>query len=1436
MRATTAIVVALGVAVLALALLPLSGDAPPSPSAQAVEPSPTPPATPPGPPPAAPVAPAGGTVRAAQAGTYEYEVLPGLQPGFVGGMDTSWTLRNLDESCGWHTNRGCFSGNTDGDGIDMVMPYVAGSPERATPLQPVYVVFRANTRDPGFNAEVTFAGVDVCKKVKVRVWDGNNDLVAEMHYTHMLPSVHEQDLLNLPTGTSGLAALAFTRVGRVAYGKNDGRVDASLRDASTCGTTGPHLHQWGHTPSGTARVFRNRGNAQRNPSSGILTGDGFPKGYYPDGVEYPMFCSDTVVFTLASSTPAAAATPVRPCPPTGLSARQSVQQLTLEWDDPGDFMVTGYEVRHRLETRPETNWSTWAAASGSHTHELTGLTGGRSYEVELRTVLNNRSDLRSPAIGVTARPLAPCTGTVTASVSPAGGGVVKAGETVVSATGVTLTCGAHELTAEATANYGFEDGWTGCPAGKADGNTCTVTVAETHTGERPLHVGATFTRLQCTVNGKTRPVDIGGTVIGNQTGGSVNAGGSGIASANAPCGEDVTLEPTADADYTFTGWSNCTSVSGTTCTVTTSGLSRSVFATATFTALTATAGDTTIGLAWKIPTVTGALAGYGVRTSTDSGATWGPWQAIASTATTHTLTSLQNGTDYAVQMRVRDAQGWSQPSAKVMATPSVMYTLTGSAGVGGVVTCSEDGDTVECDRAFPEASVVVVMATAAPGYRFRGWEVEVSDQAGRCTPSKVDDSGITATCTVTMNADTTVMALFLALPGTPTGLSVAEAGDSSVTIRWTDPSDSSITKYQYRVKATPDAEGATWDTWTDIPSAGSGASGASAATLTRYTVPNLTNDTLYAIQIRAVNAAGPSGPSAEVRATPEAPECTVTGAHVPADGSLGTVRGGGTVTCGAPVTLRATPASIDTQVQSWSGCTSVSDDKSTCTVTTSASTPSVTATATFEYKRCTVTAFHVPADGSRGRVSGGGTVNCGTGVPLRASRVTNNEVKSWNGGGCSGTGTTCTVPTSGANQNVTVVVGFGAIRCTVTGESNDTSLGTVSPAEPVEVDCGTAVPLTAEAKTNGQLTGWSESGCSGATCTVPTSETVTSKTVTATFEVKKCTVTGAHIPADGSRGTVSGGGEVDCGKDATLTATRVTNNRVASWSGCTSVSENKATCTVTTSGASQSVTATATFEAIRCKVTGEPDDTDRGSVSGSGTVDCGDEVVLTASPSGVGWYFSGWSGCPADGEDGATCTVETSETATTVKVTANFSIRYCSVTVSAGTGGTGGTFGGSGRVQCGTETTIWAEASDGWCFTGWGTPFPAGRASTCLTGRQELKLEPTENLTRTANFKRIQYTLTITISPTGWGAATGAGTYNANSKAKITAAGGICIFGSRTEFSAWSGDLTSTDASTTVTMDGNKSVTATFTLDVNSPCAARSEEEGEGGEDADTGQ
>ena len=88
----------------------------------------------------------------------------------------------------------------------------------------------------------------------------------------------------------------------------------------------------------------------------------------------------------------------------------------------------------------------------------------------------------------------------------------------------------------------------------------------------------------------------------------------------------------------------------------------------------------------------------------------------------------------------------------------------------------------------------------------------------------------------------------------------ADAGNAQVTLRWDNPEDSSITRYQYRQRLTSESA---WDPdWTDIPSSG--------ASTTSYTVGNLANWTPYTFQLRAVRGNEPTATSA-ASATPEGP-------------------------------------------------------------------------------------------------------------------------------------------------------------------------------------------------------------------------------------------------------------------------------------------------------------------------------------------------------------------------------------------------------------------------------------------------------------------------------------------------------------------------------------------------------------------------------------
>ncbi|MYC36410.1 MAG: hypothetical protein F4X66_05795, partial [Chloroflexi bacterium] len=116
------------------------------------------------------------------------------------------------------------------------------------------------------------------------------------------------------------------------------------------------------------------------------------------------------------------------------------------------------------------------------------------------------------------------------------------------------------------------------------------------------------------------------------------------------------------------------------------------------------------------------------------------------------------------------------------------------------------------------------------------------------------------------------------LPAKPANLG-ATAGADEVALRWDDPSDSTITGYQYRQRAGTGDYGE----WTDIPNSG-------AATVS-HTVTGLTPGAEYTFQVRAVNVVGNSPESDAVIAMPTSamPKSGLTvpvgWAHIPKDSS-----------------------------------------------------------------------------------------------------------------------------------------------------------------------------------------------------------------------------------------------------------------------------------------------------------------------------------------------------------------------------------------------------------------------------------------------------------------------------------------------------------------------------------------------------------------------
>ncbi len=203
--------------------------------------------------------------------------------------------------------------------------------------------------------------------------------------------------------------------------------------------------------------------------------------------------------------------------------------------------------------------------------------------------------------------------------------------------------------------------------------------------------------------------------------------------------------------------------------------------------------------------------------------------------------------------------------------------------------------------------------------------------------------------------------------------------------------------------------------------------------------------------------------------------------------------------------------------------------------------------------------------------------------------------------------------------------------------------------------------------------------------------------------------------------------------------------------------------------------------------------TGNGSVSpSSGTYADGTVVNLTATPD-AGWEFAGWSGDLTGTNNPATITMDADKT-----VTATFTRIQHTLTVNTTGNGSVSLSPAGGTYDEGTTVTLTATPDAGWEFAGW---------SGDLTGTNNpATITMDADKTVTATFTRIQHTLTVntigngsvSLSPVG-------GTYDEGTTVTLTATPDAGW-----EFAGWSGDLNGVSNPAAITMNTDKTVTATF--------------------------
>jgi len=846
---------------------------------------------------------------------------------------------------------------------------------------------------------------------------------------------------------------------------------------------------------------------------------------------------------------------------------------------------------------------------------------------------------------------------------------------------------------------------------------------------------------------------------------TVNVVGSGTVSkspdlAAYPSGSVVQLTATPAAGWLFSGWSGALTGSTNPASLT---VDANKTVTATFVqARTLTVNVVGMGTVTKNPNLTSYPNGSVVQLTATPAAGW-----------------LFSGWSGALTGSTNPANLTMDANKTVTATFVQARTLTVNTVGSGTVTKNPNL------TSYPDGSSVQLTAVPAAGWLFSGWS---GDLTGSTNPANL-----------TMNANKTVTATFV-LART---LTVNTVGSGTVT------KSPNLTSYpdgsSVQLTAVP-AAGWLFSGWSgDLTGSTNPASLTMnanktvtatfvlARTLTVNTVgsgtvtksPNLTSyPDGSSVQLTAVPAAGWlfSGWSGDLTGSTNPTNLTmnanktVTATFVQARTLTVTVVGSGTVAKspdltsypnGSSVQLTATPAA-GWLFSGWSGDLTGSTNPANLTMNANKA----------------VTATFVQARTLTVNVVGSGTVSKSpdlTAYPNGSSvQLTATPAAGWLFSGWSGALTGSTNPatlTMDANKTVTATfVQARTLTVTVVGS------GTVAKSPNLSTyPNGSSVQLTATPDP-----GWVFSGWSGALTGSTNPATLTmdaDKAVTATFvQARTLTVT---VVGSGTVAKSPNLATYPNGSSVQLTATPDPGWIFSGWSGALTGSTNPATLTMDADKA-----VTATFVQARSLTV---------NVVGSGTVakspdlatyPNGSSVQLTATPD-PGWVFSGWSGDLTGSSNPANLTMDADKT-----VTATF-VQMRSLTVNVVGSGTVAKSPDLTSYPNGSSVQLTATPDPGWVFSGW---------SGDLTGSTNpATLTMDADKTVTATFVQAR-TLTVNVVGSGTVAKSpNLATYPNGSSVQLTATpdpGWI--------FSGWSGDLTGSTNPANLTMDADKTVTATF--------------------------
>ena len=286
-------------------------------------------------------------------------------------------------------------------------------------------------------------------------------------------------------------------------------------------------------------------------------------------------------------------------------------------------------------------------------------------------------------------------------------------------------------------------------------------------------------------------------------------------------------------------------------------------------------GHTQLVVTWDEPANTGSdITGYVVQWKDNSVSGWeSPLgsSTLEETDFTYTITSLANGTEYAVRVRAvnglvlpdedEDDYNWSDEET---GTPRPEPIVTGVTVADATTTRTSATATVAIDNQTDDGQTVHLQYRKTTE---SGWTpVPPKDVTATATSETFDLSGLTGNTSYVVEAwlattdnikESATFKTDPVEPESPRNVEITGFGDGDLTVAWDAPlgnGGSTITGYkvQWKEETTPN-----WNSPSE-----------EADDASPYTIENLTNGTTYDVRVLAVNDVGDSPPSGDVEGTP----------------------------------------------------------------------------------------------------------------------------------------------------------------------------------------------------------------------------------------------------------------------------------------------------------------------------------------------------------------------------------------------------------------------------------------------------------------------------------------------------------------------------------------------------------------------------------------